>query len=492
MDTPTTYTGTWADAALSTLAYLVDPSDVVSAEPLSPDEPRERHVIMSSSGELIDGADQVARLLRWAELAGADTNAIAIRILIADDEPAEYVGIPGFAARRQTRITRMREHAASKRTESAAAFQAARQISDYIPLGQPILVGHHSEKRHRRDLKRIDQRIARGIEATKEAESLERRVANAEKNRAIFSDDPEAVDKLRAKLASIDAERKTAAAINAVLRKAKQAKGRPWEDVAREGLAALGLKEKTIENALKPDFARRLGVPAYHLSNLSAESRRVKARIDNLTKRASSPPPPTETVSDIQIDEVNNRLRLRFPGKPSDPIRASLRSSGFRWSPTEGVWQRHASNAAWHAARDLAKKASPPPSTPPVRDWKLRIIRDRGPHAKFRYEVQGENLNFPPTDKDYFFTWNVPDIDDPRYDTSNAIRIPGDAPTIQHAKSLVGRLREITEAQLRAEAKSAAAGPAAVAVVDLARLRRHRVPVRIFAANAAAGYVLAA
>lgn len=32
---------------------------------------------------------------------------------------------------------------------------AADQISDMIPMGQPILVGHHSERRHRRDLERM-------------------------------------------------------------------------------------------------------------------------------------------------------------------------------------------------------------------------------------------------------------------------------------------------------------------------------------------------
>ena len=44
--------------------------------------------------------------------------------------------------------------------------------------GTPILIGHHSEKRHRRDLERIDNRIRRSIEETKKAEYYQGRVTH--------------------------------------------------------------------------------------------------------------------------------------------------------------------------------------------------------------------------------------------------------------------------------------------------------------------------
>lgn len=50
-------------------------------------------------------------------------------------------------------------------SKAASAFKTAHDIGSYIPFGQPILVGHHSEKRHRRDIDRIDRNMRAGTEA---------------------------------------------------------------------------------------------------------------------------------------------------------------------------------------------------------------------------------------------------------------------------------------------------------------------------------------
>jgi DNA-binding transcriptional regulator YiaG len=65
-----------------------------------------------------------------------------------------------------------------------------------IPLGQPILVSHHSEKRHRKDLTRIGEHFAKAKEHHDKAEYFRRRAAAAESNVVIFSDDPDATEKL--------------------------------------------------------------------------------------------------------------------------------------------------------------------------------------------------------------------------------------------------------------------------------------------------------
>src|SRR5690606_19093150 len=101
-----------------------------------------------------------------------------------------------FKERRQARIERLRERAARKLSERAAAHAQVDQLAD-IMSGQPILVGHHSERRHRRDLERMSANMRKASALNSEDEELRRRADAAERNRAIFSDDPEAVRKLR-------------------------------------------------------------------------------------------------------------------------------------------------------------------------------------------------------------------------------------------------------------------------------------------------------
>lgn len=71
--------------------------------------------------------------------------------------------------RAAARSERMASRAAAASQEADQRFGAAKQISDRIPLGQPILVGHHSESRHRRDLARINNNMRKGFEADSRA-----------------------------------------------------------------------------------------------------------------------------------------------------------------------------------------------------------------------------------------------------------------------------------------------------------------------------------
>ena len=60
-----------------------------------------------------------------------------------------------------------------------------------------------------------------------------------------------------------------------------------------------------------------------------------------------------EGVEIVENDSLN-RLQILFPGKPSEAIRSQLKSAGFRWSPTEGAWQRQLNDGArWAAKRVL-------------------------------------------------------------------------------------------------------------------------------------------
>lgn len=253
-------------------------------------------------------------------------------------------GVAGFAEKRAARIERMHTKAARLGTEAESAYAAARRTSDLIPFGQPVLVGHHSQRRHERDLARIDRGYRKAFALTDHANALERRASHAESARTVFSDDPEAIDKLREKLGRLNKVRETMRQANAAIR-------RGGDVVA--ALGALGIGEDAARKLLEKDFAGRIGFPDYKLRNTASEAKRIEKRIAELEARASTPAPTEVVIGDARISEADNRVRIRFPNVPPEATRRALKGAGFRWSPTELAWQRHASNGAWHAATSV-------------------------------------------------------------------------------------------------------------------------------------------
>jgi hypothetical protein len=259
-----------------------------------------------------------------------------------------------YHARRAARIERLNKRAEKARQESSAAEAQARRMADVIPCGQPVLCGHYSEKRDRRYRDRIHNTFQRSWKASKQAETLERRAAVAESNRAVSSDDPDAPDLLRERIAKLEAEQDLSKRINAAIRRAKGDLA-----AARANLEALGLKPGTVDSALAPNHFGELGVPGYHLRNTGAEIRRLRARLDSLAATERREQASTqECYGAIMLDQEDNRVALRFPGKPSEAVRSELKSHGFRWSPTSGAWQRQASESALYWGRTIARKTA--------------------------------------------------------------------------------------------------------------------------------------
>lgn len=244
-----------------------------------------------------------------------------------------------FEEKRVARVERLRERASRKAREAASLRETNRKIAE-VMAGTPVLRGHHSERRHRRELERMSKRDERAFALMSEAEELARRARAVELNTSISSDDPEAIEKLREKLAEHEAERAEMKRLNAVHRKCG------WQAVAWDvGVKrATELRERALATADDKPF------PAYALTNIGATIRRVKERIEQL-ENAREAQPFAQRVGDAVIEEAENRVRIRFDGKPDAAMRQALKSAGFRWAPSLGVWQRHASNAARYAAQ---------------------------------------------------------------------------------------------------------------------------------------------
>ena len=87
------------------------------------------------------------------------------------------------------RKERLEERAERARANADGEFARSQEAVRHIPFGQPILRGHHSERRHRRDIERSHAAMDRALEQTKRAEELEYKASRVGTG-GISSDDP--------------------------------------------------------------------------------------------------------------------------------------------------------------------------------------------------------------------------------------------------------------------------------------------------------------
>jgi hypothetical protein len=249
-----------------------------------------------------------------------------------------------YEQKQAARKERLEDLAERLKAESDSAYQTARRMASIIPMGQPILVGHHSEGRDRRYRARIWKKQDQACELAAKAKHFQEKAASVGTG-GISSDDPEAVDKLRSELAKLEAMQEKMKQANALVRKNDRA-----------GLSALGFSETRISQLFTPDFCGRIGFPDYALTNNGANIRRIRKRIEELQTAPTDTTERQEGDITIREDAAENRVMLIFPDKPSDEVRAILKSSGFKWSPNRGAWVRVLNNAGRAAAKYALSK----------------------------------------------------------------------------------------------------------------------------------------
>jgi hypothetical protein len=174
-----------------------------------------------------------------------------------------------YRERREARAEQLRDWSESNAARSEARYSASKQIADGIPMGQPILVGHHSEKRHRRDAQRIHDGMRASLELGDKARRQAEKADNIEAATAaaIYDDDPDAIEALTAKIAKLEAQREQMKAANAEYRKAHKAE-----------LAAMGAYER----------GQAVPYPSYALTNLGGNISRTKERLARLEREKAN------------------------------------------------------------------------------------------------------------------------------------------------------------------------------------------------------------
>ena len=184
------------------------------------------------------------------------------------------------------------------------------------------------------------------VENDRKAAYLQRRADAVRGNTAISSDDPEAVEKLEAKLKALQAAQERDKSLNAYYRKHKTVKGFPG--ISDDRAAKMDTSLAELREAI------RRPVPAFQLSNRNAEINRLKKRIEQLRS--------VDSMEHIEFpfeggllttNEEINRVQIIFDDVPDESTRAKLKAYGFRWAPSEMAWQTQRTPAALARAKWL-------------------------------------------------------------------------------------------------------------------------------------------
>lgn len=244
--------------------------------------------------------------------------------------------------RMERRAERRAEWAEKAKAKSAQAFQTAHAATAGIPFGQPILVGHHSEKRHRAAIDRMARSMDRGCAMSDKAADHAGKAANIERalDRSIFSDDANAIEALAAREQKRASVADRMVAINAAWRKA----GKPVLLDGREGWAKMielaGMTDREcdwVTSALKHRgfVDNPQPFPAYAITNARASARRDAKRAAEVEARAVADAKAAEAPGGVLITG-DDYCNVRFAEKPAREVIEALKAANFGWHG--GAW----------------------------------------------------------------------------------------------------------------------------------------------------------
>ena len=238
--------------------------------------------------------------------------------------------------RLEAKLEKRREWADKAEARASDRFKKADSYVAGIPMGQPILVGHHSEKRHRKAIERCHANGFKGVEELKLAKHHESKADGLEcqLDTCVFSDDPDAIEALTAKIEAAERKQEQYKAINKAVN--AKPKGQPTPEKLA-ALVALGLSENAAQEAFNPDFCGRIGIPSYTLQNNNANIRRMRLRIAEIERRQATQAS-AEAAGGVVIARSNDNVycSVTFAEKPERSILQALRDADFHWGG--GSW----------------------------------------------------------------------------------------------------------------------------------------------------------
>ena len=222
----------------------------------------------------------------------------------------------------------------------------------------------------------------------------------------ISVDDPQAVQKLEAKLANLEQAQENMKAINAYYRK----------HGTLDGCTVLPEKQiKALQQDMKSSWhLEPKPFQSYELSNNNAEIRRTRGRIEELKRHEEKEYTGwTFDGGRVEANKEANRLQIFFDGKPDEATREELKANGFRWASSVGAWQRQLNSNAYRAAGYIPS-IQPIAVEPPAPDASLTGERVTTPRGSFhvtalsreQMEAAGYGVHHPSEDGKYFIMGN--------------------------------------------------------------------------------------
>ncbi|MFA6715812.1 MAG: hypothetical protein WCS27_10580 [Victivallaceae bacterium] len=163
----------------------------------------------------------------------------------------------------------------------------------------------------------------------------------------IKTEDPQALEKLEAKLKNLTERQNMMKNINCILRNARTSK----EEKIKLVCEKYQLQPETVEKLMTPQYSfEKPGFQTWELSNNNAEINRIKKRIKQVSHYQAEARKVEETgeLPEIEFDGGSivdnvpyNRIQIFFDAKPDADVRTKLKQNGFRWAPSNGAWQSY-------------------------------------------------------------------------------------------------------------------------------------------------------
>ncbi|MEY9534694.1 hypothetical protein ABIA19_004547 [Sinorhizobium fredii] len=173
----------------------------------------------------------------------------------------------------------------------------------------------------------------------------------------IRSGDPAVLQKIMTRIEATALSIDQMKAANVIIRRMEKDHATEADMVAAV-VANTGLTEEAAARGIKlaPWQSRR----GFSTTNSRAELRRLQQRlavVARMKERGTQSQELETSAGAVEVKENADiaRIQLIFPGKPDDPTRRVLKANGFRWSPSQGAWQRHLNEAGRYAAQRVLK-----------------------------------------------------------------------------------------------------------------------------------------